>query len=66
MWNNSRLGAAGDNFAAWLRACHRPVFRDIDTYDCGKLKRCRWAKSKSVAGKRYNLKLGRQGHAEEF
>lgn len=46
----------GDNFAAWLRACHRPVFRDIDTYDCGKLKRCRWAKSKSVAGKRYNLK----------
>eukprot|EP00913_Durusdinium_trenchii_P019985 g18784.t1 len=52
----------GDNFAAWLRACHRPVFRDIDTYDCGKLKRCRWAKSKSVAGKRYNLKLGRQGY----
>lgn len=45
----------GDNFAAWLRACHRHIYRDIDTYDCAKLKRSKWAQSKSKK-KRYNLK----------
>lgn len=45
----------GDNFAAWLRACHREVYDDIDTYDPVKLKRLRSARGKSN-GRRYNIK----------
>jgi hypothetical protein len=35
----------GDNFIAWLRACHRDVFGDIDTSDPSKLQRKTFVKS---------------------
>jgi len=53
----------GDNFAAWLRACHREVYDDIDTYDPLKLKRLRSAKGKS--GRRHNIEEIRIPGADE-
>jgi len=35
----------GDNFVAWLRACHRDVFRDIDRSDPSKLQKKDWVQS---------------------
>jgi hypothetical protein len=35
----------GDNFVAWLRACHRELHRDIDKSDPSKLLRKEWVKS---------------------
>jgi hypothetical protein len=35
----------GDNFAAWLRACHRDIFRDIDMSDPKKVQRKHRVKS---------------------
>lgn len=29
----------GDNFIAYLRACHREIFEDVETHDATKLKR---------------------------
>lgn len=49
----------GDNFVAWLRACHRDIHDDIDTYDPMKLRRLHWAESKANPRSkehRYNLK----------
>lgn len=49
----------GDNFAAWLRACHRDIYNDIDTSDPVKLKRRHLAQSKTYPqdkSKRYNIK----------
>ncbi|CAE7169042.1 unc-104, partial [Symbiodinium pilosum] len=47
--------AEGDNFVAWLRACHGKIFSDIDTHDPVKLRRKQFAPSKSKP-KRYNLR----------
>lgn len=49
----------GDNFVAWLRACHREIFDDIDTYNPMKLRRQHFAPSKAHPRSkehRYNLK----------
>eukprot|EP00931_Biecheleriopsis_adriatica_P078584 TRINITY_DN5201_c0_g1_i2.p1 TRINITY_DN5201_c0_g1~~TRINITY_DN5201_c0_g1_i2.p1 ORF type:complete len:813 (-),score=160.83 TRINITY_DN5201_c0_g1_i2:201-2615(-) len=35
----------GDNFVAWLRACYRDIFRDVDTSDPSKLQRKEWVES---------------------
>jgi hypothetical protein len=35
----------GDNFVAWLRACHRDVFKDVDKSDPRKLQRKDWVRS---------------------
>jgi hypothetical protein len=45
----------GDNFAAWLRACHRNVYDDIDSADLTKLLRKEWAPSLS-GDHRYHLR----------
>ena len=37
--------AGGEWFAAWLRAAHRDIYRDIDTSDCSELLRIKWARS---------------------
>jgi hypothetical protein len=49
----------GDNFVAWLRACHPDIYYDIDSNDPNKLNRCHWAQSESHPKSkehRYNLK----------
>jgi len=45
----------GDNFVAWLRACHKDIYFDIDTSDPSKLRERQWAQSKN-GKRRYNLK----------
>eukprot|EP00928_Gymnodinium_smaydae_P052882 TRINITY_DN37013_c0_g1_i1.p1 TRINITY_DN37013_c0_g1~~TRINITY_DN37013_c0_g1_i1.p1 ORF type:complete len:814 (-),score=181.21 TRINITY_DN37013_c0_g1_i1:99-2540(-) len=45
----------GDNFVAWLRACHPDIYHDIDTHDPAELKSRHWAPSKT-GKQRYNLK----------
>lgn len=37
----------GDNFVAWLRACHRDLFHDIDCSDPSALQRKHWVQSKN-------------------
>jgi len=37
----------GDNFVAWLRACHRDVFHDVDISDPSKLQKKQWVRSKN-------------------
>eukprot|EP00930_Biecheleria_cincta_P003731 TRINITY_DN104657_c0_g1_i1.p1 TRINITY_DN104657_c0_g1~~TRINITY_DN104657_c0_g1_i1.p1 ORF type:complete len:878 (+),score=162.68 TRINITY_DN104657_c0_g1_i1:119-2635(+) len=60
----------GDNFVAWLRACHREIFDDIDTYDPMKLRRQRFAQSKAHPRSkehRYNMKeIGIPGIEQAF
>jgi hypothetical protein len=46
----------GDIFAAWLRACHRQVWDDIDHTDATKLQRKGVARSKADPSRQYNLK----------
>lgn len=46
----------GDNFIAFLRACHRDIYTDIDTTDPCKLLRQEFAESNKDANHKYNLK----------
>lgn len=45
----------GDNFAAWLRACHPEIYADIDTSDPSQLAKQRWAQSRGNSRHRYKL-----------
>lgn len=60
----------GDNFVAWLQACHRSIYNDIDHYDPMKLRRCQFAESKShpkSKDHRHNLKdIGIPGIEQAF
>jgi len=46
----------GDNFIAFLRACHREIYKDVDTTDPYKLQRMEFAESKKTPGRKYNFK----------
>jgi len=68
--NPKNADVEGDNFVAWLQACHRSIYDDIDHLDPMKLRRCKFAQSKSHPESkdfRYNLKdIGIPGIEQAF
>jgi hypothetical protein len=55
----------GDNFAAFLRAAHPEIWNDIDNSETKKLRRQRWARSKTNKGHRYDMSDIRMPSVEE-
>merc|ERR1711998_354226 len=58
MLTNPKHGdTQGDNFLAYLRACHRDIFLDVDRSDAKKLQRKDWVQSKKNPESEHCLKF---------